>query len=114
MQLRDHGSLLNLYRQLLTLRKSSTTLQVGDFAEIDSGHEQCYAYRRNLSGSQAYIILLNFSAGEISINMDLPGKGSLKLSTFLDREEVVDLAHLSLRKYEGVIIEIDSQEIPPG
>lgn len=114
MQLRDHDSLLNLYRQLLTLRKSSPALQVGDFAEIDPGHEHCYAYRRTLSGSQEYIVLLNFSAGDISINLDLSGKGSLKLSTFMDREEIVDLAHLSLRKYEGVIIELDSQEIPPG
>ena len=46
--------------------------------------------------------------------MDLPGKGSLKLYTFMDREEVLDMANLSLSKYEGLIIEIDSQEIPPG
>ena len=114
MQLRDHDSFLNLYRQLLALRKSSPTLQIGDFAEIDPGHEHCFAYRRIRSGSPEYIVLLNFSAEEISIKMDLSGKGSLELSTFLDRMEVVELAHLSLRKYEGVIVQIDSQEIPPG
>jgi hypothetical protein len=58
--------------------------------------------------------LLNFSAEELSINMGLSGNGSLKVSTFLDREEVVDLAHLSLRKYEGVIVQIDGKEFPPG
>ena len=51
MQLRDHGSLLNLYRQLLSLRKSSPALQVGDFTQIEPIHEHCYAYRRSLSGS---------------------------------------------------------------
>ena len=45
--------------------------------------------------------------------MGLSGNGSLKVSTFLDREEVVDLAHLSLRKYEGVIVQIDGKVISP-
>ncbi len=67
-----------------------------------------------MSGSPAIIVLLNFSAGELSIDTGLSGIGSLKLSTFLDREQVVDLAHLTLRKYEGAIVQIDGRLIAPG
>jgi glycosidase len=114
IQLREPGSILNLYRQLLALRKSSPALQVGSYTQIEDVHEGCFAYRRTLSGSPGYVILLNFSAQDLTLNTGESGDGIIKLSTYLDREENVDFAQLSLRKHEGVIVESSGKGILPG
>jgi hypothetical protein len=58
--------------------------------------------------------LLNFSAQDLTLNTGESGDGIIKLSTYLDREENVDFAQLSLRKHEGVIVESSGKGILPG
>jgi len=104
-QLREQGSILNLYRQLLSLRKSAPALQVGSFTQIKDVHEGCYAYKRSVNGSSTYFVMLNFSAEKLVLNISQPEKGRLRISTLLDREEIVDMANLHLRGFEGTVIE---------
>jgi alpha-glucosidase len=93
----NHGSMLNLYRQLLKLRRSEPALSVGAFELLDS-HADVLAYRRS-HGDRHVLIALNLSSEPRSV--DLP-VGELLLST-------IDLGVFdgSLRANEGVILRVE-------
>ena len=55
----DPGSVLNGYRYLSNLRRTSTELLEGDFIPVFEEHGQILAYRRS-----GYLILVNLSAAE--------------------------------------------------
>ena len=102
-QLEDPRSVLQLYRRLLELRTSSSALQLGDYAPVETPEAPgCYLYRRVL-GDEELLVALNFAdhAQEIT----LPGSsGQLLLSTELDREPENLQQPLRLRAHEGLLI----------
>ena len=104
-QLADSGSLLNLYRQLLALRRQEPALQVGDYRSLEGG--AVLAYRRD-DGRTRLMVALNFT-GEVQNveGTDDLGDGQVLISTELDREGPVTLSGLELRPHEGVIIKLD-------
>ena len=108
-QLQEPDSILNLYRQLLQMRKSSPALQVGSFSQFEEADSRCYAFSRSLAGFPETYVLLNLSKDQLTINLGLPGKGTIKASTRMDRQEPADLSHLTLRGYEGIIVESTSK-----
>jgi hypothetical protein len=71
-------------------------------------HKDCYAYKRTQPGSPAQIVLLNLSPNDLTINLGYSTNGSLQVSTCMDRDGQVKLDHLSLRKFEGIIVEIEA------
>ena len=108
-QLEQPDSLLNLYRQLLALRKSSPSLQTGDYLPLDAIPGNCFAYRRRLAGYPAMLVALNFSLDEIRLNLPDLKAGRLILSTNMDRSEQINLGELTLRGVEGVLIELSGE-----
>ena len=107
IQLRQPGSLLDLYRKLLAYRKIAPALQIGNYIPIDGVHEDCFAFRRYIPGHPPLIVALNFSAQDLTLKLSEHGTGYIIISTNLDREEKVDLPGLHLRKLEGLMIEVD-------
>jgi glycosidase len=108
-QLEQPDSLLNLYRQLLALRKSSLSLQTGDYLPLDTVPGDCFAYRRRLAGYPAMLVALNFSSDDIRLNLPDLKAGRLILSTYMDRSEQINLGELTLRGVEGVLIELPGE-----
>jgi len=104
-QLQEPGSMLNLYRHLLSIRKSSPPLQIGSYHPFNNIDKNCYAYRRILPGHREHIVLLNFSPEQLTINLGQTGIARVQLSTYLDRDEHIDLSRVHLREHEGVIVE---------
>jgi alpha-glucosidase len=104
-QLQEPGSMLNLYRHLLSIRKSSPPLQIGSYHPFNNIDKNCYAYRRILPGHREHIVLLNFSPEQLTINLGQTGIARVQLSTYLDRDERIDLSRVHLREHEGVIVE---------
>jgi alpha-glucosidase len=104
VQLKDPGSILNLYRKLLALRRDTPALYGGSYQPVDTSGADCFAYLRQ-DVDEKWLVVLNFSdrAELVSVN---PGNGLILLSTHLDRQEKVSLKELALRPYEGVIIEV--------
>jgi alpha-glucosidase len=106
---RDPKSILNLYRQLLNLRKHSPALYRGRYEPLDLGVGDCYAYLR-VYESAGCIILLNFAAEARQINLPGGRRGKTVVSTYLDRpgQRVRDeiLSGLTLRPFEGLILEL--------
>ncbi len=107
-QLQQPDSILNLYRKLLAYRKNSPALQIGSYTPIEGIADRCFAFKRLVDGFPEQIILLNFSADDLVINLGEDVLGMIKISTNLDHEESLDLTRVNLRKHEGVIIESES------
>jgi alpha-glucosidase len=99
------NSMLSLYHCLIELRRAEPALSVGAFAPLPAG-EDLMAYVRKWN-ERRLLIVLNFSATAQSFSIvDLQCRGSLLLTTYLDRcrEELAD--KLDLRADEGAIIEL--------
>jgi alpha-glucosidase len=99
----DAGSILNLYKALIGLRKKSPQLVSGDYAPI-AADGNLLLYRRQSEG-KSIAIALNLGAKPVSIASNAAElRGEILLSTSLDRGgEKIDGA-LDLRGNEGVII----------
>ena len=101
----DPHSLLTLTRRLIELRCSTPALTTGSYRPIEGVPDGCFVYLRQ-SSSQRYLIALNFSGHEQTLKLSEMGRGRLVLSTYLDREEPIDLVLLRLRSDEGYVIEL--------
>ncbi len=101
IQKTDSNSLLNLYRDLIWIRKKSDELKTGSLA-IHESPPGCLVYERRY-GSQSLWIALNFGAGQVEV--PLSGEGAIVRSTHdVDRREAVQ-GSVPLAAYEGVIVE---------
>jgi alpha-glucosidase len=105
-QLDQPDSMLNLYRTLLAYRRSSPVLRWGTFHSVDIGLDDCFVYLRRLPDEPDVLIALNFSSDERRLALPGLGKGTIAISTFLDRSGEVNLDHLTLRSDEGLLIKL--------
>ncbi len=98
-------SILSLYRRLIELRRAEPALSVGEFAPLPA-NDDLMAYIRK-TDERRLLVVLNLGAKPkwFSIS-DLQCRGSLLLSTHLDRSREVLLDKLALRSDEGAIIEL--------
>jgi alpha-glucosidase len=109
----DHEpvSFLALYRALLSIRKSASSLSSGNFARIPAP-SGVLAYLR-ACGSERHLIALNFGAEASEFLLGSLGAGRVLLSTCMDRadEKLTDV--LRLRGSEGVIVAVfDTRSLP--
>lgn len=104
VRLSESGSLLNLYRRLLALRREEPALQVGDYQTPPNGRG-VFAYLRSTDQSRL-AVALNFTS-EYAPAFTMAGSGDVVLSTELDRSGRVSVERLMLRPHEGVIIRLD-------
>jgi alpha-glucosidase len=72
------NSLLNYYRKMLALRKSTTTLQTGNFEEILDVPQEVYAYRR-FDENGEYLIVINYSESAVSLSLPSDFIGNYRL-----------------------------------
>lgn len=105
-QVNDNGSILSLYQRLLAYRKTSAALQWGNYQNISDVPEHCFAYLREAEG-RSVLVILSFSDEPKQFNVPSLGEGQLVLSTHLDHDGKLDLAHISLRPHEGLLIELE-------
>jgi len=99
-------SILNLYRQLIELRRKEPALSVGDYAALPAGND-LMAYIRK-SGERRLLIALNFAGQPRSFDVgELQARRAfLRISTHLDREHERVENELFLRADEGVVVEL--------
>jgi len=101
----DPHSMLTLTHALLELRRTTEALRAGDYRPVENVPEDCFVYLRQ-SDSQRYLVILNFSGEEQVLTLPEFANGRIVLSTYLDREEPVDLSSLRLRGDEGCVIKV--------
>jgi alpha-glucosidase len=104
-QSQETASILQLYKQLIYFRNHSSALQNGVYFSVNLG-EDIFAYKRSHAKSKL-LIILNFSAAAKEVFFPSLN-GVVKLSTYLDSGDQIVGEHMTLRKNEGLIIEIMS------
>jgi alpha-glucosidase len=98
------GSLLELYRRLLALRRAEPALHVGDWLLL-AARGDLLAYAR-VAGDRRLIVALNLGDGPIAAELPAVGGGRILLSTRLGREgELIHEAQVRLAPAEGIIVE---------
>ena len=99
----DAGSILNLYKALIALRRRLPELVTGAYQPI-AAQGDILLYRREGEGG-AVVIALNLGPEPVAVASISIGFGrEILLSTFLDRKGEVVQGTLDLRGNEGVII----------
>jgi alpha-glucosidase len=98
----DPRSLLNLYRRLIALRLREPALTSGDYQPLRSRND-ILMYKRVGGGSE---ILVALNTVHQPRKCPWQGIGSLLLSTWLDREDVMVEGPVLLRPDEGVVIKL--------
>ncbi|HVY57478.1 MAG TPA: alpha-amylase family glycosyl hydrolase [Xanthobacteraceae bacterium] len=101
---RDPGSMLNLYRSLIALRRTEPTLIAGRYQPLRC-HDGVLLFKR--CGELDLLIALNLSHAER--RCEIGGRGEVRLSTRLDRSEALD-GTVHLRPDEGVVIALERAE----
>ncbi|MHC1784646.1 MAG: alpha-amylase family glycosyl hydrolase [Anaerolineaceae bacterium] len=104
-ELEDPRSMLNLYRSLLEFRRSSPALKQGCYVHIPSSDEDCYVYLRR-EGNQRILVAINFGEKPASIDLASFGNGTIRVSTSMEKNGLVDLRQLNLEPLEGLVIEL--------
>ena len=104
-QSKEPTSILNLYRKLLWYRRATPALEMGSYHPLDIG-ESIFAYVRQLGAIRQRLIVLNFADNEQIVTIPGGTNGRVVISTYLDREEAVNVSSLWLRPFEGVVIEL--------
>lgn len=104
-QLEDPQSFLSLTRKLIDLRRSSLALSGGSYRALESTSTNCFVYMRE-TADERWIVALNTGTQDQILNVTCAGDASIILSTYLDRQEHVDLATLALRGNEGGLIQL--------
>jgi alpha-glucosidase len=96
-------STLSLYRKLIELRRAEPALSVGDYVHGFADGD-VYAYTRvDREGTgRSFFVALNF--GSTPAEVRLERRGSVALSTHLDRASEAIADRLALRGDEGVIV----------
>jgi alpha-glucosidase len=103
VQLGEPGSILNLYRRLIALRKGSEALRAGSYALHPASNDDCFVYRRSAPG-EAKVIALNTTDDPQTITLDEPGRVALSTRTGRESEKVG--GNVALEPDEGIVIDL--------
>ncbi len=98
---RQRESMLGLYRALISLRNANTALNSGRVAQVSS-NGSVLRYKR-IDLEQRFLIVLNLSQAREVAPVD---SGEIAVSTHMDRGGESVGGNLSLRPFEGVVIQM--------
>jgi len=102
----DPTSIYNLQRRLLRLRRDTPALTVGSYQPVVAGGDLLLFTREDQG--QRILVALNLGSEPAQISAQAkPWRGTLLLSTFLDRRERID-GDIALRANEGVVVDLRS------
>jgi alpha-glucosidase len=100
----DPGSILQLYRRLIRLRRGSEALRRGAYRSVASPPPGVFAFER-AEAPERVLVALNFSDRERAFAIRGMSEGRLLLSTRHDRPpEGISMRPLELGPREGVVV----------
>jgi alpha-glucosidase len=108
----DPESLLNFYKAMLRVRKSTPALIAGDYTPLLEDSNDCFAFLRSIDAEgseegQTCLVVLNMSARALELSFELDRQGStLIFSNRVRENEVDDITQLSLAPFEIYIGEL--------
>lgn len=99
-ELADEGSLLNMYRRLLSLRRKSPALRLGSFLTHPESGGDVFAFRRQ-SDEEVMTVVLNFGEEAASVPV---GDGEVVFSTNDPRRRQAVEGPIAVGPREGVVV----------
>ncbi len=105
-QEKDQFSVLNYFRRITKIRKENLALIYGEYKVLDSANEQVYAYTRTLE-NDCFLILLNFSASQVSFSLNSfnPTKLIISNSTVIESDQDNEFL---LKPYQASVYKVDN------
>jgi len=97
----DENSILNAYRQLITLRKATPTLQCGEIDFTETGRNEILSFTRTLNDRQT-LTILNFSSHKRRFPCMVQDGFWLAFSTH--RNSVAENEEIVLYPFEAVVL----------
>jgi alpha-glucosidase len=104
-ELRDATSMLSLNRELMELRRREESLSIGEYFPVSSTGD-LLSYIRKSNSARKVLVALNMGRELIKFAHPV-ARGSVLLSTHMDRREERFDGRIELRADEGVIIGLD-------
>ena len=104
----DEGSVLNYFRQMITVRKNNLALIYGRYELLLEDDEQVYAYSRTL-GNECLLILLSFSTEACAISLeDLQYKEAYPLISNVEEDQMAPKTdhQFNLEPYQASIYKL--------
>jgi alpha-glucosidase len=102
----DPRSVLALYKTLLRYRRETPALNRGSYRALNDSPADCFVFVREHEG-QRRLVAINYGGKPQVVNASsVAAEGRVVISTEMDRTESVKLGALSLRPYEGVVVEL--------
>jgi alpha-glucosidase len=101
----DPASLLNLYREILLLRRTMPSLHSGDYISFPTTSRDIFFYCRQKDGEKCFVVL-NFSDKTVTQHHDVE-KVKILCSTYMDSERNFPSdKEIVLRPFEGIIFTV--------
>jgi len=105
-QATDPTSMLSFFRALTALRQSSPALLVGDYAAVETGRDELFAYTRT-HGDERYLVVLNFGARSYRLDFShLAKRAEIALVTGMQSVGEVPLRSLYVVPNEGIVLRL--------
>jgi alpha-glucosidase len=98
----EPASLLNLYRSLIKLRRTSEALQKGSWVPVTNGQEGILAYFR-VTETERVLVILNFTARDKTLSLPEHLYGKVLLSTHRSPEEFSYFQKMQIGPFEATI-----------
>ena len=103
-QLKDEGSIINLYKKLLQIRSAREALTDGSIEFVEKGHSGVLSYLRKKSG-QKILIALNFTSHRKIILLPKNTYWKILISTYISFSDHSESNQLALLGYEAIVLE---------
>jgi alpha-glucosidase len=101
----DPASLLNLYRRLLDLRRSSPALRHGSLQFVDGLLPNAVAWVRT-HGEERVLVVGNMGDAPLTLDLSVAGAAGEVLASTDMRDEPVQLGELRLEPSEGLVLRL--------
>ena len=103
----DPDSILNFYKEMVTLRKSDDVFMYGTYDLVQENHPEIYAYTRTL-GEKRVLILCNLKGKDTSINLENMSVSSEQLLLAnIPVEEHESMTELNFKPFEARIYSLN-------
>lgn len=103
----DPASLLDFYRRMLRLRRSTPALVAGEYHELHPKSEEYLAFlRRDEHSGQTCLVALNFSSEMQTVSFNLNGKQPRLLFSSARRDQPLKLDQLELEAFDVLVAEL--------
>jgi len=90
-------SMLNLYRELASLRQTEPALSVGEYVGVETAVSDILAYQRTAPNADSFLVALNFSSTEHVVNLShVAPQAAIAVASDGQKTGSVDLRRLSV------------------